>query len=142
MRCEDVAILLPAAVDANDPVELPVQRHVQVLDTVDLEDDERRQAGDADLEEPIEPEGPRLPISHTTERPAPGGESAHEGAIAFAGVLVVGFATCFFQFSWKYEMRVPGGVSTQPLTKLRSVSSVLAVSTSLETSSAKVSNSP
>ena len=29
MRCEDVAILLPAAVDANDPVELPVQRHIE-----------------------------------------------------------------------------------------------------------------
>ena len=67
---------------------------------------------------------------------------AYPAAAANNAVLVVGFATCFFQFSWKYEMRVPGGVSTQPLTKLRSVSSVLAVSTSLETSSAKVSNSP
>ena len=29
MRCEDVALLLPAAVDSNEPVELPVQRHIE-----------------------------------------------------------------------------------------------------------------
>ncbi len=29
MRCEDVALALPGAVDANEAVSLPVQRHVQ-----------------------------------------------------------------------------------------------------------------
>ena len=29
MRCDDVADLLPAAVDGNDPVDLPVQRHIE-----------------------------------------------------------------------------------------------------------------
>ena len=29
MRCEEIALLLPEAVDANRPVALPVQRHIE-----------------------------------------------------------------------------------------------------------------
>src|SRR5262249_27841589 len=29
VRCEDVALLLPAAIDANEAVDLPVQRHIE-----------------------------------------------------------------------------------------------------------------
>ena len=29
MRCEEIALLLPAAVDGDEPIALPVQRHVE-----------------------------------------------------------------------------------------------------------------